>query len=492
MDWINAILLVLGIFGVIGVSEVLRKIFKFDPEVTRKVVHITVGVAVFPAPVIFKSIVPVVVIALFFIVVNFLSLRFKVFKGMDSIERQTYGTVYYPLAFLILVLVFWGRNPAIISISMLILALGDAFAAIVGEGIKNPKLYNLTGDKKSVQGSSAMFLISFLVVLIFLSLTGGSTSWWGNNLNLTFGEIVLISILTALFVSVVEGLGSYGFDNLFIPLASAFMLYSLVIVDKLNQFLLGFILALLISVISYRLKFLTLNGAVATFLLAVIIFGSGGWKWTVPILTFFVLSSLISKIGKKRRKKFDLIFEKTSTRDIYQVLANGGIAGVIALIYNFYPEEILYYMYLASVSAATFDTWATEIGTLLLSRPRLITNFKPVEPGTSGGVSFKGTIGGIIGSVLIFSSATLWVKWNLFKLVSIIFAGFVGSFVDSLLGATLQAQYKCNACSKVTEKKFHCDGVADLIRGKSWVNNDFVNFICTASGALTGLVIVVI
>ena len=307
-------------------------------------------------------------------------MKLKVFKGMDSVERQTYGTVYYPLAFLILVIAFWNSYPAIISISMLILALGDAFAAIVGESVKNPKLYNLTGDRKSVQGSLSMFITSFLVVLTFLILTDNSKLWWGDVLNLPVEKIILISLLTALFVSVVEGIGSYGFDNLFIPLGSAFMLHLLVVADKLNQSLLAFSLAVLIAVVSYRLKFLSLSGSVGTFLLAVIIFSVGGWKWTIPILAFFVLSSIISKMGRKRREKFDLIFEKTSTRDIYQVLANGGVAGLIALIYHFYPRELLYYVYLASVSAATFDTWATEIGTLFLSKPRLITNLKPVEP----------------------------------------------------------------------------------------------------------------
>jgi len=227
-------------------------------------------------------------------------------------------------------------------------------------------------------------------------------------------------------------------------------------------------------------------------MLAVVIFGVGGWKWTVPILAFFVLSSLISKIGKERRKKFDLIFEKSSTRDIYQVFANGGIAGVVALIYHFYPSEIFYYVYLATVSSATFDTWATEIGTLLLSKPRLITNLKQVEPGTSGGVSIKGTFGGIIGSIVIFASATFWIKWELVKLLIVVVAGLIGSFVDSFLGATLQAQYKCKVCGKITEKKLHCDGFAELIHGKRWLNNDFVNFVCTSSGAFAGLILMVI
>ena len=492
MEWAKAILLVVAIFTIIGISEILRKIFQFSPEVTRKVTHIAVGVVVFPTPLIFKSSLPVVLIAIFFIVVNFLSLKFKVFKGMDSVERQTYGTVYYPLAFLLLVIAFWNSYPALISISMLILALGDAFAAIVGESVKTPKFYNLTGDNKSVQGSLAMFITSFFVVLTFLILTGSSRLWWGDVLSLSVWEAIFISVLTALFVSVVEGVGSYGWDNFFIPLASAFMLHLLIVADKLNQSLSAFGLAILIAVASYRLKFLSLSGSVATFLLAVVIFSVGGWKWTFPILTFFVLSSIISKVGKERRKKFDLIFEKTSTRDIYQVLANGGIAGLIALFYHFYPKDVLYYVYLASISAATFDTWATEIGTLFLSKPRLITNLKPVEPGTSGGVSIAGTLGGFIGSVFIFSSAVLWVKWNLFKLVAVVLAGFIGSLVDSLLGATIQAQYKCNVCSKVTEKVFHCGRLTDLIHGKGWINNDFVNFICTTSGALSGLIIMIV
>jgi uncharacterized protein (TIGR00297 family) len=492
LDWLWAFLLVISIFGVIAISEILRKIFKFDPEVTRKVVHISVGVAVFPAPIIFSSSLPVIAIALFFIVVNFLSIKMRLFKGMDSIERQTFGTVYYPLAFLILVLVFWENHPAIISISMLALALGDALAAIVGESVKNPKIYNLTGDKKSIQGSLAMFFTTALIVALSLYLTSDSIQWWRQNLKLSVEEIILISVLTALFTTVFEAIGSYGFDNLFIPISSSFMLYSLVVMDGLSQFSLAFALAILIAVISFKLKFLSLNGAVGTFILAVIIFGVGGWKWTLPILAFFVLSSLISKIGKRKKENFDLIFEKSSTRDIYQVMANGGIAGLIAVIYQFFQNEIFYFAYLGSISAATFDTWATEIGTLFSTKPRLLTNFKRVEPGTSGAVSLKGSVGGLIGSIIIFSSAMLWVKFNFVRLLVVVLSGLFGGFVDSFLGATLQAQYKCNVCSKTTEKKFHCENFTSLIRGKRWVNNDFVNFVCTSAGALSGLVLMIV
>ena len=69
--------------------------------------------------------------------------------------------------------------------------------------------------------------------------------------------------------------------------------------------------------------------------------------------------------------------------------------------------------------------------------------------------------------------------------IIIIIAGVGGALVDSLLGATIQAQYKCPNCNKITEKLVHCENHHTvLIKGIRWINNDFVNFICTASGAL--------
>jgi uncharacterized membrane protein len=115
-----------------------------------------------------------------------------------------------------------------------------------------------------------------------------------------------------------------------------------------------------------------------------------------------------------------------------------------------------------------------------------------LNPGTSGAVSFKGSVGGLIGSIIIFSSAMPWVKFNFVRLLVVVLSGLFGGFVDSFLGATLQAQYKCNVCSKTTEKKFHCENFTSLIRGKRWVNNDFVNFVCTSAGALSGLVLMIV
>ena len=67
---------------------------------------------------------------------------------------------------------------------------------------------------------------------------------------------------------------------------------------------------------SFKLNFLDAGGSCATFLLASFVFGIGRWTFSVPILTFFILSSVLSKIGKKRKEKFVSVFEKSSRRDL--------------------------------------------------------------------------------------------------------------------------------------------------------------------------------
>jgi len=99
----------------------------------------------------------------------------------------------------------------------------------------------------------------------------------------------------------------------------------------IEQLLIGFLLAIVISVSSYFFRLLTLSGSIAQCILGTILLGLGGWQWTVPMLVFFVFSSVISKLGKRRRGCTELFFEKSSRRDAWQVIANGGVAEQLRL-----------------------------------------------------------------------------------------------------------------------------------------------------------------
>jgi uncharacterized protein (TIGR00297 family) len=235
---------------------------------------------------------------------------------------------------------------------------------------------------------------------------------------------------------------------------------------------------------------LTASGSVATFLLATFFFGIGGWTWTLPILVFFLGSSLLSKIGESHKTRFNLIFEKSGHRDVGQVLANGGIAAIILILHFFFRSYTNWFIiYLGVLAAVNADTWATEIGLFSKTPPVSIKTFQQVETGTSGGITLLGTAGALLGSLVIALTGMLIYPESL-QLTKITFwwiafAGLFASLVDSLLGATLQAQYQCPICQKVTEKRIHCQQKKTrFISGLQWLNNDWVNAICSFSGFL--------
>lgn len=468
----------IGLF--IFIAEYLRNKLHGSPEITRKLVHILTGVLIFFAPDLFRSGVPAILLAVIFIVINFTAIQLGLLKGMHGTHRRTYGTVYYPLSFLILVLLCWDSAPELVSISILILAFSDAAAAIVGENLHHPHEYYLTSDKKSYEGSLVMFVTTIIIIVVCIDHFG---------IVVDRTTLIIAAVATALFVTVWEAISSKGFDNLTVPLSAALMLHSFFIPfphHESSQMLYAVLFASGVAVISVYLKFLSPSGAAATFLLATIIFGLGGWKWTIPILIFFVASSLLSKIEKSQKRHLEAIVEKTDMRDEGQVAANGGIAGIILLLWYFFPnQEFLYPCYLGTLAAVTADTWSTEIGTLAKQKPVSIISLKKVEAGTSGGVSFVGMIGGIMGAMTI--AYTGWLidaeTISLTTAGKIVAAGFIGSLVDSLLGATIQAQYQSDG-GVIVERTVYHGKPTTLVRGFRWINNDIVNWLCACTGAV--------
>jgi uncharacterized protein (TIGR00297 family) len=460
-------------------AELVRRLMYGNSEITRKFVHVVAGVLMAFAPGVFTSGIPAILISVLAIVATFLAIRFDLLQSLHDTERTSYGTTFHPLAFLVLVLTLWDSYPQILSIAILILAVPDSLAAFTGRHVRNPHYFSFSTDRKTVEGSAAMFASTALFVLGFLSYGNYATPYpW-----------IVIAVVIALVVTAWELICTNGLDNLSIPLSTAFMLHFFLAPASHHdpdQMVTALFLAAAIGIISYRFHFLSPSGSIATFLLAVLIYGIGGWMWTFPILTFFIASSLLSKFGKSRKKKLENIFDKTDKRDAGQVAANGGVAGLLILLWYFFPDrQELYYYFLASVAAVTADTWGTEIGTLMNGKPRSIISFRKVEVGTSGAVSAAGLLGGAFGAALIAVSSMLFssVPVSGWMTISIIAAGVIGSLADSILGATFQAQYRTQE-GKLTEKTVVHGLPTVLVRGYAWMNNDVVNWFCAASGAL--------
>jgi len=239
------------------------------------------------------------------------------------------------------------------------------------------------------------------------------------------------------------------------------------------QLLLGLTFAVIIALAAHRARALTLSGAASAAVIGTIVFGIGGWRWGLALIAFFVSSSGLSRW--RRRHKEALGFEKTGRRDAAQVWANGGAATLCALLVPTRPHFATL-LFLAALAAANADTWATEIGAAVGGIPHSLRTGRGVPPGTSGAVSLAGTGAAFAGAALLGCFA-LTVRDG----AIVILAGFAGALFDSLLGATVQAQWAAREPGHLTEQNLTEQKQPGQPPAQGWpgVNNDVVNLLCT-------------
>jgi uncharacterized protein (TIGR00297 family) len=233
---------------------------------------------------------------------------------------------------------------------------------------------------------------------------------------------------------------------------------------------------LLLAGLGYKTKSLSRSGAIGTCIIGIMI--AAGFKGFGLLLVgiFFVSSSLWSRYKKKDKAYVEEVLEKGSQRDIFQVFANGMVPAVFSLIYLLFPSEAWLFGFVTAIAAANSDTWASEIGTLSKKDPVSIRTLRRVSRGTSGAISLLGTGASVAGAGLIAAAASVfWPEVSLGTAFLITLFGILGCFVDTFLGASIQALYRCSFCGSTVESPSHCGKPAELVKGFRAVNNDMVN-----------------
>ncbi len=256
-----------------------------------------------------------------------------------------------------------------------------------------------------------------------------------------------------------------------------------------NHLLLAAFAACAIAAFATLFRALSLSGAIAAIFVGFVVFGWGEMPAAIGLLLFFITSSALSRVGKARKNALET-YEKGDCRDAGQVMANGGVA-VIAIAWHAIeptsPAPVA--AFLGALAAANADTWATEIGTLLGAtakrKPIILATLYDGEPGQSGAVSVAGTVAALVGAAVIATTAFLWNEATLPQtLIGATVGGLVGCLCDSYIGGKFQAQYRDGVTGNLTERVHDEKGrLNPLESGYEWLNNDVVNFACTAVGA---------
>lgn len=262
-----------------------------------------------------------------------------------------------------------------------------------------------------------------------------------------------------------------------------------------SRIVLGLIISTAIGAVAYRRGSLSRSGWLGAIITGTLTFGFGGWAHGASLVFFFVSSTLWSRLRKHQNSNLDsTMFEKGSRRDIWQALANGGAAAAACLLGSIWPEHLALWnaCFVGAMATVAADTWATELGVLATTPPRLITTFKVVPRGTSGAISGVGTLATTLGAMavgIVYSGCTAVFTTTPVGVAFIGVAtigGVIGSLSDSLMGATVQRLYM--GSEGLTERAYANDGtLRPLVRGWRWMNNDAVNFISSLIGALVAV-----
>jgi len=219
---------------------------------------------------------------------------------------------------------------------------------------------------------------------------------------------------------------------------------------------------------------LTPKGAAAALLVGAAVWWGLGWAGLVPLFAFLLSGSLLTRLATGT----------SPARGARQVLANGGVAAVAALLGSWAAG-------VGALAAAAADTWATELGSFSPTLPHSITTGAQVESGRSGGITPLGTMGGVLGAITIAGLAGVFAPSHKLGLPGAMLgagAGIVGMLTDSLLGATLQGSYTCPVCNAVTEQGDPCHAPVRLTGGVPWLDNDAVNLAGSSVGAVVAVV----
>lgn len=244
--------------------------------------------------------------------------------------------------------------------------------------------------------------------------------------------------------------------------------------------------AALLAAIAWRLRTLSGSGALAAGAVGTAtLFGAGWWGGGL-LLAFFIGSTAVSRAT--RDPAVERGEAKGNTRDWAQVLANGGAPAVGALL-GLTDPAVGAWALAIGLAAAAADTWATSLGAMSRKPPRHLISREAVAPGTSGGVTWLGTLGGALGALSV--GIVAWCATRDPRLLAAAaLLGTAAMLLDSLLGATAQGRFHCDRCQVATERSIHrCGTPTRPIGGLAWLTNDGVNATATTLATLAGAIL---
>ena len=191
---------------------------------------------------------------------------------------------------------------------------------------------------------------------------------------------------------------------------------------------------------AFRARTADLSGLFSAALVGIILLvfaAPQGPQWFLIMLAFFIVGSAATKYKFEYKKRIGVQQGHSGARGYRNVFANGIIAAAAAVLFGVFQQPLFVVMYVGCVATAAADTVASEIG-VTGGIPRMITTLKQVPIGTNGGITVTGETVALLGGFGISVVAMLLSVITPQMMAICTLAGFVGTNIDSVIGATLE------------------------------------------------------
>jgi len=340
-----------------------------------------------------------------------LSLLVILFSGVLLLIR---GTRYASISIIVIAALYGAGllSLAVFAATLAIVVIGEFAFRLSGDRIRSYVPFILT--------ASATAVLAMWYVGVFSPLT------------VVLGVLVAVLLRAALEgrddTLMIEGLGVAMAMQLFYEIDYSVDLHILVMAA---------LITIVFVVLSYRFRVADLSGLFSAAIIGILLIVFADVRWFLIMLLFFMLGSMATKFRYREKDALGVAQSHGGVRGYFNVFANGLVGTAGAVLFGITGHPAFIALFLGSVASAAADTVASEIG-VMGGDPYLITTLERVHPGTNGGVTVLGEAVALAAAVAISLSA--WALGVVGPSVAVIgiLAGFFGTNVDSLVGATLE------------------------------------------------------
>jgi len=209
---INLLLLSPVFLGLFVLCEWLYHRRGWQAEHTRKVAHAGAGLLSLVFPLLLQDFWVVALLCGVFLAILVITKYTGLMRSIHAIDRESYGSTMFPF---VVCLCFWrfAQTHQLIQyyLPILIMALADPAACLVGKRFASKKLYL----NKTLAGSLAFFFVAASLTLIMAFTT---------SLCAQVGNWLLLALYVGLGTTAAEAVSGRGLDNLTIPLTALLLL----------------------------------------------------------------------------------------------------------------------------------------------------------------------------------------------------------------------------------------------------------------------------